>query len=100
MSAEVLHTLINICNFVFRSERNKKLHYIYQWLCDVCHAALPPEVNYVLGPECPLQEDCEVKGSMTSMHVVDISSRRSILCKTTRIDNHKAVRRWLQDQVC
>lgn len=81
-----------------KSERNKKLHYIYQWFCDVCHADLPPEVHYVLGPECPLQEDCEVKGSMTSMHVVDISSRRSILCKTTRIDNHKAVRRWLQDQ--
>jgi hypothetical protein len=40
-----------------------------------------------------------VKESINNMHVVEFSSGSSIFCKTTRIDNHKDVKRWLQDQV-
>lgn len=83
---------------VGKSERNRRLCYIYQWLCDVCNVALPPEIQYVLGPECPLNCECKTKSSFNSIHVVDISPGSNVMCKSTRIDHHKTIRRWMSDQ--
>lgn len=83
---------------VSKSERNKKLFCVYQWLSEICNSTLAPEIQYVLGPECPLQHNCEVKGSTSNIHVLELLQGAPISCNTTRIDNDRSVRRWLQDQ--
>ena len=84
--------------YLFRSEKNVRLHTVLDWLSEVCKSSLGSEVKYVLGPACPLQEKCSyaqhTRKNSGELHVIDLAEGLPVSCGNIKVDNQVKV--WLK----
>ncbi|KAL3852127.1 hypothetical protein ACJMK2_015810 [Sinanodonta woodiana] len=96
------HKKENRISFLFkREEKSVKLLDVYNSLYRLCERVLVPiNMGFVLGPPCPLEDECQKKNGQGSIHIVNLqhcTDRKNECCGDVQLNQRMEVKRWLTD---
>ena len=80
-----------------RMDKTIKPSAVFQWLYRLWKPIVGSDTRYILGPACPLKEQCTTKQETSSdLHILDMTKgvTSSCCCGNTKLDTHKLVKIW------